>query len=319
LHAFWAVHGQWASEAPEAIWGNLIYPGVNFLSATANVGKSTILQSLAMDLSAGLGKSMGLPLRSLNIQSGIWSFEEPTWLMSSRALAWLKSRRVDPELAGESLAGMLHMVSMNFFTRQGAKPTLAAMLNEFQEKDYRPALLVIDTLSSIVSVDSNNPEMVEDESRILRQLADHTKGAIVVCHHPSKADRMITVEALKQGRTPLDASLGLRGSSRWGDAADTILHLGRTDQPGRLYLILGKNRFGPLGRFQVKLEVVDISDLTGRSNQCAVVTEQVRAISDSEPITDRDGWSKPEESLQSQRAKAGWETRRMQMRPTGQV
>jgi AAA domain-containing protein len=169
--------------------------GLTFLVGRFGAGKTFVALDLALHLSSSLNRWHGRKLGPANV---FYAYSEG--LLKSRVAAWRKHHDPEEWPASTTFAAG----AMNLLDPSSVERFLRLA------KEEHPGLIVLETFSSMTAgADENDSKTAGQAIEALHYIEKETGAAVLVTHH-----------------TPLDPrNQRIRGHSRLGDGADTILLL----------------------------------------------------------------------------------------------
>lgn len=153
-----------------------------------------------------------------------------------RIEAWLKHHNISRDEIRPWFVGL-----------DGAAPFMSAAWDELIEfaKDYKPALIVVDTLARHqLGLDENSNSDASEAVAKVDQLRAQTGAAVMVLHHPPKAGG------------------GGRGAGAWEGGADSVFLLEK-DEPvkGQVRMTTTKQKHRPeTGTWEFRIEQVEVTE-----------------------------------------------------------
>lgn len=222
-----------ASPPPPARWllKDWIAMGdVTIMSGIGGLGKSLVVQALAMALLRGDTECLGVPVQEHgNVL--LVDEENPADVVYSRMLRF----GLDPTAAG----GLRYLLNQNLRLDRDADTLLDEAL------DFKPVLIGLDSLTRLHTVDENsNAEIARLFNDSIKPLARETGAAVVLIHHHDKGGN------------------GARGAGDIINAADCAIDVrGVAGQLNQFTLEVRKSRRGKRGE-EIRVGIVDNPDGT---------------------------------------------------------
>ena len=230
----------------ELLAGGLPPEQVTLLCGSPGSGKTSFALDIARRHVLRRGKAV------------FWSLELPDSAVMARLVCmacgvpWAKVLRggclEEVEQAGQDLAGC------DLYILDGAKPPPDSLLMPYQG---RLTLLVVDYVQLLASMGKEQRQAVEQASGQILGLAKRTGATVLAISSTSRASYSLNADAKVK---PEDVLAMARDSGRLEfDAAVVLGLLARREVDGdsrfkRGYLMVGKNRFGMLGKVPVQID-----------------------------------------------------------------
>lgn len=215
-----------ASRPPRWLIKGLVpQASVGFVGSQPNVGKSTLALGWAMSVYHGcdwLGHRVLPGSVVLVLGEGIGG-------MGARIQAWQR------EHAGETAGRYFRVVTdLPPLSHPSGQAALGATLETIAaEQGHAPALVVVDTLSSLWGGESEDrPEFAGPFMRCLGKLAERHGSTFAVCHHLAKGP---------QDKPSQLTLASLRGSGAFGGASDWVFGLEPRSSGARLLTLKQKD------------------------------------------------------------------------------
>lgn len=261
----------------------LLSPGLAILAGTTNVGKSTILTSLACDWAARRPKwADSVPITTE--RRGVLYISAEDWqpLIAARMVAWIKAY---PEIDWLEISAhhednwhaAIHVAGLRLLNLQAVIKLIPSNVDL--------GLIVVDTYAAVAGVtDLNDEGEVEVVASHLRSLARFHDCTIVLAAHPAKQERIMGAQLAQQGKAQFDPAAPIRGSTRLADACDTILFLAPGEDDRHVVLTSEKQRLGPKGKpMLVETVIEQVAETPGAPEITGVA---VKSLTEYEPPSD---------------------------------
>ncbi|WP_281980728.1 AAA family ATPase [Tenacibaculum mesophilum] len=184
---------------PKSFWGGISPKMVGFVFGLAKSGKTIICENLALSITSGRDKFLGIPIEIPNSKVLFISMEENVGIrIIQRGNKQIKGYSSEEK---ENIKKNLYYSDEEFI--RSVENTQDWVLIEDEIKKYRPNVVFIDSTNRF-NIDIESRDETNKMMQKIRKFADKFECAIILIHHTNKAQKNKSIsEAQMSGSSAL--------------------------------------------------------------------------------------------------------------------